>query len=99
MAQIDAGADAVQIFDSRAGVLGERNTRRNMVKPVARIIASVRCTGRIEAVFRVVLPTSLGRLSISTSGISALALTGLPPVGSILATRRGFWDIPELLAG
>lgn len=40
--QIDAGADAVQIFDSWAGVLGEEEFERLAVKPVARMIASVR---------------------------------------------------------
>jgi uroporphyrinogen decarboxylase len=40
--QIDAGADAVQIFDSWAGVLGEEEFRRYAVKPVRRIIDSVR---------------------------------------------------------
>ena len=40
--QIDAGADAVQIFDSWAGVLGEEEFRRYAVQPVRRIIDSVR---------------------------------------------------------
>ncbi|MDW5315767.1 uroporphyrinogen decarboxylase [Rhizobium sp. PL01] len=40
--QIDAGADAVQIFDSWAGVLGEEEFRRYAVKPVRRMIDSVR---------------------------------------------------------
>ncbi|MBD9653048.1 uroporphyrinogen decarboxylase [Ensifer sp. ENS09] len=40
--QIDAGVDAVQIFDSWAGVLGEEEFARYAVKPVQRIIASVR---------------------------------------------------------
>ncbi|WP_429818824.1 uroporphyrinogen decarboxylase [Ensifer sp. B1-9] len=40
--QIDAGADAVQIFDSWAGVLGEAEFARYAVKPVRRMIASVR---------------------------------------------------------
>ncbi|OCO99593.1 MULTISPECIES: uroporphyrinogen decarboxylase [unclassified Ensifer] len=40
--QIDAGADAVQIFDSWAGVLGEAEFARYAVKPVQRIITSVR---------------------------------------------------------
>jgi len=42
VAQIDAGADAVQIFDSWAGVLGEAEFERFAVKPVARMIASIK---------------------------------------------------------
>lgn len=42
VAQIDAGADAVQIFDSWAGVLGETEFEAFAVKPVRRMIASVR---------------------------------------------------------
>ncbi|MBB4186683.1 uroporphyrinogen decarboxylase [Sinorhizobium terangae] len=40
--QIDAGADAVQIFDSWAGVLGEEEFARFAAEPVRRMIASVR---------------------------------------------------------
>lgn len=40
--QIDAGADAVQIFDSWAGVLGEKEFEDYAIKPVHRIIESVR---------------------------------------------------------
>lgn len=42
VAQLDAGANAVQIFDSWAGVLGEKEFEEYAVKPVARIIQSVR---------------------------------------------------------
>lgn len=42
IAQIDAGADAVQIFDSWAGVLGDREFEAFAVKPVRRIIDAVR---------------------------------------------------------
>lgn len=42
VAQIDAGADAVQIFDSWAGVLGEEEFERFCIRPMARIIASVK---------------------------------------------------------
>lgn len=42
IAQIDAGADAVQIFDSWAGVLGEDEFQHYAVAPVARIIRRVR---------------------------------------------------------
>ncbi|MEX3010828.1 uroporphyrinogen decarboxylase [Hoeflea sp. TYP-13] len=41
-AQIEAGADAVQIFDSWAGVLGETEFERFCVKPVRKIIGKVR---------------------------------------------------------
>ncbi|MCA1407085.1 uroporphyrinogen decarboxylase [Ensifer sp. IC3342] len=40
--QIDAGADAVQIFDSWAGVLGEEEFARFAAEPVRRMIGSVR---------------------------------------------------------
>ncbi|MCM2402142.1 uroporphyrinogen decarboxylase [Rhizobium sp. S153] len=42
VAQIDAGADAMQIFDSWAGVLGEDEFERFCVRPVTRMIQSVR---------------------------------------------------------
>jgi uroporphyrinogen decarboxylase len=38
ISQIDAGADAVQIFDSWAGVLGEQEFAQYAVRPVQRII-------------------------------------------------------------
>jgi uroporphyrinogen decarboxylase len=40
--QIEAGADAVQIFDSWAGVLDEKCFERYCVRPVARTVALVR---------------------------------------------------------
>jgi uroporphyrinogen decarboxylase len=40
--QIDSGADAVQIFDSWAGVLGEREFAAYAVKPVRRIVDRLR---------------------------------------------------------
>ncbi|MDO1584731.1 uroporphyrinogen decarboxylase [Rhizobium oryzicola] len=42
VAQIDAGADAVQIFDSWAGVLGEAEFQAYAVEPMARIIKGVK---------------------------------------------------------
>lgn len=41
IAQIDAGADAVQIFDSWAGVLSETDFARYSVEPVKRIVARI----------------------------------------------------------
>jgi uroporphyrinogen decarboxylase len=40
--QIDAGADAVQIFDSWAGVLGEKEFEAYAARPVARMIEIIR---------------------------------------------------------
>ena len=42
VAQIDAGADAVQIFDSWAGVLGEKEFADYALRPVRRIVDSVK---------------------------------------------------------
>lgn len=42
IAQIDAGADAVQIFDSWAGVLGETEFEKFAIRPVKRIIDQVK---------------------------------------------------------
>ncbi len=42
IAQIEAGADAVQIFDSWAGVLGDREFERYCVRPTRAIIDKVR---------------------------------------------------------
>jgi uroporphyrinogen decarboxylase len=42
VAQLDAGADAVQIFDSWAGVLNDRDFEEYAAKPVKRIIDMVR---------------------------------------------------------
>lgn len=42
VAQIDAGADAVQIFDSWAGILGEHEFNKFAIGPVKRIIDQVR---------------------------------------------------------
>jgi uroporphyrinogen decarboxylase len=42
VAQIDAGADAVQIFDSWAGVLGEREFEEYAIRPVRKIVDAVK---------------------------------------------------------
>lgn len=44
VAQLRAGADVVQIFDTWAGVLGEREFRSWCIAPTARIVASVRAS-------------------------------------------------------
>ncbi len=42
VAQVEAGADAVQIFDSWASALDEEGFRRWSIEPIARIVAGVR---------------------------------------------------------
>lgn len=42
--QLSAGADAVQIFDSWAGVLGEREFARHAVRPVRRMVDRIRAS-------------------------------------------------------
>jgi len=42
IAQLEAGADVVQIFDSWAGVLGPEELERWSIAPTARIVARVR---------------------------------------------------------
>jgi uroporphyrinogen decarboxylase len=46
IAQIDAGADAVQIFDSWAGVLGEVEFEKYSVQPVKHMVERIRRSGR-----------------------------------------------------
>jgi uroporphyrinogen decarboxylase len=44
MAQIEAGADAVQIFDSWAGVLDDEQFRKWCVAPVSAMVARIRAS-------------------------------------------------------
>ncbi|MBE7197869.1 MAG: uroporphyrinogen decarboxylase, partial [Parafilimonas terrae] len=73
-AQIEAGADAVQIFDSWAGVLPAPEYRRWCQEPVARLVAGVRRrhpAARIIGFARV----SGGQLvEAAASGVTALGL-------------------------
>lgn len=56
--QFEAGADAVQIFDSWAGILPEEEFRKWCIEPIARIIAGVR--GRIPAARIIGFPRGAG---------------------------------------
>jgi uroporphyrinogen decarboxylase len=56
--QIEAGVDAVQIFDTWAGVLPDAEFRRWSVEPIARIIAGIR--ERAPGVPAIVFPRGAG---------------------------------------
>jgi uroporphyrinogen decarboxylase len=60
IAQFKAGADAIQIFDSWAGVLGPREFDRRCVEPVKRIVERVRRT--IPDAPIIAFPKGAGRL-------------------------------------
>lgn len=81
VAQIDAGADAVQLFDSWAGVLPEPAFRRWVIEPTARIVAAFR--EQHPDVPVVGFPRAAGTLYglyAAESGVGALGLdTGVSP--------------------
>jgi uroporphyrinogen decarboxylase len=73
--QIDAGVDAVQIFDSWAGVLSQRQFRRWCAEPLGRIIAGVkaRCPGVPVILFAKGVGSHLVELA-RTSGADVIGL-------------------------
>jgi uroporphyrinogen decarboxylase len=71
--QLQAGADAVQIFDSWSGVLDEASFERCCVKPVARMVARVRAACGYAPIIG--FPKGAGALYETYR--SATAVTGL----------------------
>lgn len=81
IAQLDAGADAVQIFDSWSGVLDEPSFERFCVRPVARIVEKVRAV-HPEAVI-VGFPKGAGALYAGyreKTGVNVLGLDWTVPL-------------------
>ncbi len=79
--QVEAGADAVQIFDSWAGVLDEADFERYCVAPVARLVKRFR--GRCPDVPVIGFPRGAGsryRAYRARTGVSALALDWTVPL-------------------
>src|SRR5260370_8465673 len=80
-AQIVAGVEVVQLFDSWAGVLPEPAFRRWVIEPTARIVAALR--QRHPDVPIIGFPRGAGLLYptyFSPTGVSAIVLaTTLPP--------------------
>jgi uroporphyrinogen decarboxylase len=103
--QIEAGADAVQIFDSGAGVLDEECFERYCVRPVADIVAGVR--RRFPAVPIIGFPRGAGGFYGSyreKTGVMALGLDWTVPVAAAAGLQRqgpvqGNLDPLRLLAG
>ena len=84
--QVEAGADAVQIFDSWAGVLDEALFDRCCIKPVKRIVSQVR--RRYPDVPIIGFPKGAGSLYANyrrETGVSALGLDWTVP---LIAAKR-----------
>lgn len=78
--QVEAGADALQIFDSWAGVLDEQAFERFCVRPVARIVSEVR--RRFPDIPIVGFPRGAGSLYAGyreRTGVTALGLDWTVP--------------------
>jgi len=103
--QLDAGADAVQIFDSWSGVLDESSFGRFCIEPVRRIVAQVRAN-RPDALV-IGFPKGAGSLYDGyreATGVNALGLDWTVPVSQArrLQARgavQGNLDPLRLVAG
>lgn len=103
--QIDAGADAVQIFDSWAGVLDETSFNAWCVKPVKRLVDRVRAQ-RPEAVI-IGFPRGAGLLYGDyrrKTGVDALGLDWSVPLSQAKTLQgegavQGNLDPQRLVAG
>ena len=106
IAQLDAGADAVQIFDSWAGALPESEFRRWCVEPLAGIVAAVKAAhpkapvigyprGAGIAYERFVAETGVDAVSIDSTVAPAWAAAHLQP----RCTVQGNLDPAALVAG
>ncbi len=103
--QLEAGADAVQIFDSWAGILGESEFQKWCIDPVMRIVGNVR--SRIPDAIVIGFPKGAGEKYndyATATGVSALGLDW--SVGFSQAIRlqkevpvQGMLDPLRLIAG
>ena len=106
IAQLDAGADAVQVFDSWAGALPEREFARWSIEPIKRIVAEVKAAhpaapiigyprGVGVAYERFAAETGVDAVSIDSTIPPAWAATHLQPH----CTVQGNLDPVALVAG
>ena len=103
--QFEAGADAVQIFDSWAGVLDPAGFERHCVRPVKRIVESVRA--RIPDARIIGFPKGAGmnyRGYAERTGVTAIGLDWTVPPGFAQELQKqvpvqGNLDPTRLVAG
>ena len=87
--QIDAGAEAVQLFDSWAGVLPESAFQRWVVAPTARIVEAIRATHPATPI--VGFPRGAGLMYADyakATGVSVLALDTSVPLAAAKALQE-----------
>jgi uroporphyrinogen decarboxylase len=88
-AQIEAGAEAVQLFDSWAGVLPEAPFRAFVIEPTRRIVAALKA--RFPEVPLIGFPRGAGLLYpdyVATTGVAAVALDQHVPLSAAQAMQR-----------
>lgn len=89
-AQLQAGADAVQIFDSWAGVLAPAAFRRWSIGPIARIVAGVRA--RVPGARVIGFPKGADRALVefvAATGVDGLGVDWTVPLADIRAEIAG----------
>lgn len=90
-AQIEAGAEIVQIFDTWAGILPEAAFRRWVIAPTSRIVAALR---KIHPKIPVIgFPRAAGllyRAYFAETRVTALSLDGAVPLGIARKTLQSF---------
>jgi uroporphyrinogen decarboxylase len=90
VAQLNAGADAVQIFDSWSGVLGEEDFGRWCVTPVKRIVDKVRA--KVPEARIIGFPKGAGLLYENyraATGVNALGLDWAVPLSFARKLQAG----------
>ena len=106
IAQLDAGAEAVQIFDSWAGVLSETAFERWCVDPVRRLVADVRAVHPTVPIIG--YPRGAGVLFerfVTATGVDAVSIDSTVPPGwaaerlQPLCAVQGNLDPAALLVG
>ncbi len=88
--QIDAGAEAVQLFDSWSGVLPEPEFRRWVIEPTRRIVDGLRATHGSTPIIG--FPRGAGHMYATyaeATGVSALGLDTTVPMAAAQALQSG----------
>ena len=106
LAQIEAGADVVQVFDSWAGVLSETDFERFAIEPMRRIVDRIKDSARPVPVIGFPRGAGVGYAQyVAASGVDAVSLDTSVPLGwardqlQPMATLQGNLDPEVLVAG